>query len=279
MIKSLRDDNLRHCEFVMLRGVGYSSHTSFPGLRMTKLIRFLSNLTAALFAGSLYAVDGQYQGDINGTPATLQVQSSGQQMQGEINASGYIYLLQGQSDGKMAEGQLQDQQTGATMSFSLQTSDNQAQLTLMSFGQPLVLQFNRVDDASALPGNQTQQSLPSPEGQLDPRLIGRWTSNDTMISGDASFVSNSHVTFAADGRYLYQDGSAFASGSSDWGSTTIESSPGAGGDAGNWRVEGDLIYTRPDATGQWQLLGRVYIEGNSALLYYPDGSKTLWKRN
>ena len=131
---------------------------------------------------------------------------------------------------------------------------------------------NQQPDASQQPAGVTAS-------QLDPRLIGRWSASDSMISGNASFVSSSSVTFAADGTYLYQDGPAYASGSFTSGSTSISSPQASGGDAGRWRVEGDLLYTMPNATGQWQLLGRVYIEGGRALVYYPDGSKTVWQRS
>lgn len=248
---------------------------------MIRMRKFLPLLMLAISASASGAIDGHYQGLIEGTPATLQLQSSGNQMQGEIDASGYRYLLQGQTDGNSAQGQLQDPQTGAILPFNLQTAGNEVQLVLMSGAQPLSLVFQRTGgvkspDSSAA---QSGQGASQPGAQIDPRLVGRWRHNDTMISGEASFVSNSYVTFSADGRYLYQDGAAYASGSSAYGSTTIESQAAGGGDTGSWKVQGDQIYTRPDATGQWQLLGRVYIEGNSALLYYPDGSKTLWKRN
>lgn len=272
---------------------------------------------AAAAAVQAQGLNGRYQGSIEGTPTTLVVQSQGGQLQGEVDASGYRYLLAGQTDGTRAQGQLRDPQANAAMQFRLEPDGSGLVLVIVAQDpfsgqvQELPIRFTSANGAAAVggplagagpgAGDPYEQQAGAAAagygdpygqqagagagygqaggGQLDPRLIGRWTASNTMVSGDASFVSSSSVTFGADGTYLYQDGPAYASGSFDTGSTSISSTGGGGGDRGRWQVQGGMLYTMPQGYGQWQLLGRVYIEGNRALVTYPDGSKTVWNKS
>ena len=76
--------------------------------------------------------DGQFHGGINGTQSALVVQAPGTQLQGEIDAGRYRYVLFGKTDGKRAQGQLNDPQTGAAMMFRLAPDASGLLLTILS---------------------------------------------------------------------------------------------------------------------------------------------------
>ncbi len=110
-------------------------------------------------------------------------------------------------------------------------------------------------------------------GGVNPVLVGSWVNSESMGGGDAFFSSRTTVTFNHDGTYIYQDGPAYFGGNAG-------SIDGGAGESykGNWQMKDDLLYTKVSGSGQWVLLGRIYIEGQKALVYNPDGSRTVWNR-
>jgi hypothetical protein len=75
----------------------------------------------------------------------------------------------------------------------------------------------------------------------------------------------------ADGTYLYGDAKVAGGGPGVSGQS-------GGGDytRGQWKTQNQTIYIN-EGSG-WQPYAGYYIEGNSVLMKFADGSKQVWKR-
>lgn len=227
---------------------------------------------------------GTYQGSISGTASVLTVSLSGSQLIGKIDASGYIYNLTGIVDAASCKGQLLDKNTGGSMEFNAQLSGNTLDLVLMvpnQYGQlnEWPLQFVRGEGSQAQSGNVNTGAYGSEQPQAgtgseqrDPNLVGGWRHTETYTSGEFGTVSEWYMNIYRDGSYTYGDGQ-IAGGSNDY---SFYSGEGSGHETGKWKTENDLIYIN-EGYG-WQAYARYYIEGNSMLFTFGDGSKQLWER-
>ena len=97
-------------------------------------IKYIFSIFALLHAASFSVladggISGNYTGSISGTPATLSIKQNGSSIQGQIDASGYIYKLSGSAAGQSASGTLSDPQTGGAMKFDASLSGRTLNLT------------------------------------------------------------------------------------------------------------------------------------------------------
>ncbi|GBD32451.1 hypothetical protein HRbin33_01416 [bacterium HR33] len=222
------------------------------------------------------ALDGTFRGDIAGTPSTAVLSQQGSNLSGEIDAGGYRYLLQGTVAGNRATGTMSDPQTGGSAQFEAALRGEELSFTIRDpSAQQIELVFRR--------GGQGPSSAGGPaaspdEFERDPALVGVWSSQDVMTSGDASLAVENVLLVNADGTFSYGSGRAAAGGANPWGSWGIEGGPGGGEVRGKWRTANRHIYVLLEQVGQWVLMARYYIEGNKMLLYFSDGSRELWYR-
>ena len=91
---------------------------------------------------------GSFLGDINGTNSILSLSLNGTLLNGEINADGYIYLLEGTVDGNQSTGKVTDKITGGVLDYMAHLQADQLDMKLIfrdQFGQSVEIpvQFRR----------------------------------------------------------------------------------------------------------------------------------------
>ena len=115
---------------------------------------------------------------------------------------------------------------------------------------------------------------PPTDAPRDPRLVGVWTRQVSMLSPQGSVVTELLREIRADGLLI------------DHGSRAVGSFPGAGLDTGagtggealRWRTQdGHALLVSYTGT-QWAPVARYEVSGESLLLMYLDGSQHLWSR-
>lgn len=244
-------------------------------------------------SGTAAGWNGQFNGSINGTPSVLTLQQNGTTVEGHINAAGYIYNLNGSSNGANATGRLMDPQTQGAMDFSATLQGDQVTIFLEVPGQAgqngqLQLSFTRGQGGGS-PGtmnqngqNQNSQNQYSQnqngKGQMgqgnverDQRLIGSWRHTESYTSGEFSMVSEWYMQINPDGTYRYGDSKTMGG---DAGSS-FDSGQG-GASTGQWKTSNKIVYIN-EGYG-WQPYANYIIDGYSMMFKFNDGSKQLWER-
>jgi len=208
---------------------------------------------------------GAYQGNVNGTSSTLNLQQQGTMLSGDINAGGYRYKLQGNAMGTQFTGKLTDPQTGAILGCSGVMENGRLAMTVLvkdpntGLSQPMNLQFTKRPAGpggplQANPGMSADIGVRGGMPQLDARLVGTWLYSAYNATGQYSLI------LQADGTYLYGNGAA------------------AGGyNRGQWKTENNSIYIN-EGMG-WRPYAGYYLEGANLMLKFADGNQQVWKRN
>jgi hypothetical protein len=212
---------------------------------------------------------GTYYGDINGTSATLNLNQEGPSISGQIDASGYIYNLSGKSENQQFLGELFDPQTQGKMSGTGTIQDDEVSLVIKdpTSGQSFTLNFSKTN-----PGGISSQSNNQAAGvERDPNLIGNWIYSDSYTSGDFGFTTQYRLIVNPDGTYLYGDAKMAGGGPGVGGI-----SEGGGYTKGQWKTQNKIIHIN-EGYG-WQPYAKYYVEGNSMMMTFSDGSKQVWKR-
>jgi len=108
----------------------------------------------------------------------------------------------------------------------------------------------------------------------DARLVGQWTHQDMIVSGNASFASEERLQFRADGSYAYGRGPA-AAGGADW---SFDGGRGNDVEHGLWRTENGVLYVGDGA--RWNRVGTyAQTEDGSAMrISYDGGGRKVWVR-
>ena len=157
------------------------------------------------------------------------------------------------------DGSGQPQPTGA-MVFSARRLDVEAQEL----------------DPAQVPGRVAEPgpSTPTATTAFDPRLVGVW-STQVVMNGDAGSVATQLLLeFTSDG-VLRELGSRALGG---FGSGSIDTGSGGGGDHASWRVERDLLVVSYQGS-DWVPLARFgFSDGRLVLRYVQDGSVQIWSR-
>jgi hypothetical protein len=141
------------------------------------------------------------------------------------------------------------------------------------------LRLQRVDRSTAAPPpGPAPPPSPGPAVQTgagDPRLVGTWTGQSMISSGDASMASEQVLIFRADGSYAYGQGRAVAGGSG-W---SFDGGAGGATEQGRWRTEDGILYLA-GPNGQWQRIGRYGMtdDGQTMRIIYDGGGRKLWSR-
>ncbi len=110
--------------------------------------------------------------------------------------------------------------------------------------------------------------------EKDPRLVGHWRHTESRMSGDFSMASDTHVVLEVNGTYRYWSGGMAGGGSA--GSFSSGSSGNV--DTGAWKTANKIVYIKEAGDTQWQPYARYYVDHDSMLLKFNNGSKQLWYR-
>jgi len=110
--------------------------------------------------------------------------------------------------------------------------------------------------------------------QLDPALIGFWRYTDSYTSGDFSMVTEKYMEVRADGTYSYGNGKVAGGGNSG----TFDSGSPGNVITGRWKTQNGIIYIDEGGFGYWVPYSGYYVEGNTLMLKFENGSKEIWHR-
>ena len=217
--------------------------------------------------------DGDYVGQIQGTPTNLQLTTSGNTLSGNVNAGGYIYNLTGTVQGDHCAGQLQDPQNGASMAFEAAL---QGDTLLLQIAFPdlhsggfnnVTLQFQRQGAGSQNTGEN--EDHPTDQSELDPILMGEWMRSQSMSGGGIAVVTQERLRISPDGTFLMYDSKAVGPMGTSQGAETL---------SGQWRTEQGIIHVKAAGQPNWMLYGRYIVQGASLMFTLADGSRELWQR-
>lgn len=208
---------------------------------------------------------GSFSGSINGTASTLVMQCSDDLFQGTIDAGGYLYQLKGTVQGNAGSGDLVDEQNGATMPYTAVASNGRVDITIDGQNGPFTMSFGNATVAASSDVNNNGTVA------LDQGVIGYWTYSESYTSGTYSFASQWNMALNPDGTFEYGKGQVAGgglgvSGTSGEGEVT----------RGQWKTENSNIYIN-EGYG-WELYCGYYLEGNSLMLKFNDGSNQVWYR-
>jgi hypothetical protein len=118
----------------------------------------------------------------------------------------------------------------------------------------------------------TAPSTANPGEQRDPALVGSWSRENNITSGDAFMSTRISLLVCEDGSFVRRAGDTVGGG----GGWHMEGGSSDGGTRGRWRTEGNVVLV-DDGTG-WVPYARYYVEGNQLLFTFSDGSREVWKR-
>src|SRR3546814_3803824 len=145
-------------------------------------------------------------------------------------------LLQVRAAGTTASGTFQDPQAGGTGEASLALAGDVIEVAVVfaaaAPAREIGLSFTR-DGASVV-----TEPAPAPgDAEHDPRLVGTWTRNDTLRSGDATLVTQPVLIVNPDGTFGRRVHKT-AGGGAGWG----VSDGAAAGTSGYWKTAGNNIH-------------------------------------
>jgi hypothetical protein len=215
---------------------------------------------AAAFAGT-------FVGDLNGTPASIQLQALGSTLAGTFSAGGYAYPLSATVEGSTASGRVQDPAGAGEFTANLAGDTLHWTMAVMVLGQvqptSYTFQFQRQGAGQGLAAAGGQGGGAAGQVMRDPALVGRWRHTDPT----PGVVTDYWLYINRDGTFRLGDMNTPDAG---WISDGVLT--------GQWRSQDQHIYSMATGTSAWQLYARYYIEGNSMLLTYSDGERVIWHR-
>jgi len=118
----------------------------------------------------------------------------------------------------------------------------------------------------------TAPAAADPAEQRDPALVGSWSRENNITSGDSFMSTRISLVVCPDGSFVRKAGDTVGGG----GGWHMEGQSSDSGTRGRWRTEGNVVMV-DDGTG-WVPYARYYVEGNQLLFTFSDGSREVWKR-
>ncbi len=230
---------------------------------------------------------GRFLADVQGETLELTLEQSGATVKGRLQAAGGPpTLLAGQASGGVATGLAGNE--GGVGAFEARRNGDALALVLAQVGpdgspQQVTLEFRRAgtaptakppDARSPGPGRARQPgAAPGAGSGGDPRLVGRWSKNESYRSGEFTAASETLMEIAADGRVAFGAGRVIA------GDASTSADSGRGGvQVAEWRARGGVLSIRQSGATAWQEIGRYEVSDAGMLIYLPGGSKELWYR-
>lgn len=230
--------------------------------RIALLLLFL-NGSLAHAAG----FDGMYSGPVAGQNAVANFQASGERLVGSLDVGNQTRIN--------LAGRIRDNKASGTAN----SRDGTGSFEAVVEGDTLILTLSQPDGPKQKAfrlAMQLQRVIAGETGKAagDPRLLGHWSHQNLIVSGNASFASEEHLLFRADGSYVYAKG-ATAGGASDW---SFESSGGERED-GLWRARDGVLFVL-GKSGQWARVGTYGMteDGRTMRVSYDGGGRKLWTR-
>jgi len=254
-------------------------------MKVLYLIVF-SCLIHTLMAQQTITWDGYFSGNILGLSATVTGQRNASAWSATVDASGYLFYLQGSIDDMRCSGTMTDAQDRTSIPFMAQLSGLQLILSIQDINPASGLEeqmefvFTKTNsDISTLQHSgdlkaQSQPSAPNPSGekvQLDQSLVGNWRYTESYVSGEFSFATDWHMQINADGSFLYGEGRTAGGGpnsSVDSGTGNVEK--------GTWKTENQVIWVN-DGSG-WLAYARYYRENGNLMLTFGNGKRQVWEK-
>lgn len=230
--------------------------------------------------------NGRFVTEVQGQSIELRLRQSGNTVEGVLQApQSPPTQLAGQADGRVATGLAGN--TGGVGAFEARRDGDTLALLLAELGpdgtpQQVTLEFRRVGAAPVGPRPDPAAAAGSPAPARpaaggagtggDPRLVGRWSKNESYRSGEFTAASETLMEIAADGRVAYGAGRVIA------GDASTSGDSGRGGvQIAEWRARGGVLSMR-EPGGAWQEIGRYQVSDAGMLIYLQNGSKELWYR-
>ena len=266
-------------------------------LRRINMLIFISLFMILFCTVSLFAQDfsGSYMvtNPANGTTLKINLnQNSSGQISGQLilnNSDNYD--IQGKLDeDEEAEGTIR--KGNETSFFEASIEDQQLYFTWIptkgnqpDYNSAIDVVLNKVnssfernqkimDENNSARNNKSKKQINADNYEYDPMLVGLWRNSNSYTSGDFGMVSEKYLEIRPDGTYSYGNGRVIGGGNAG----SFDS--GRGGDVitGKWRTENRIIYIDENGTGNWLPYSGYYVEGNSLLLKFGNGSKEIWHR-
>lgn len=243
---------------------------------MARIRAFLPVLALAACGGGS-SFEGTFTGSYAGQPVTLTLKEDGKRVSGTISWSGTEAQVSGTVEGERMTGDVRQPQMGFEAPFEATLKDDTIDWTYTltdQFGQKNLLLLLLTREGKAAPKGAEARS------NLDPELIGRWYSDlgGTGASGN-TVTTRIRCALNADGTFEYGGAESVITLRDHPGGP---GSPGGSGPAavtrGQWKSEGQVLYSRADGQGQWVPLGRYVVSGSDLVMYRGDGTKQLWSR-
>lgn len=201
----------------------------------------------------------------------------GEKLTGSIDFGGKTEIkLAGTTQGDAASGTASSKDGAG--SFEAVVQGDTLNLTVSQQDGPnqkaaqLPLQFQRLVSKNNVP----ERPATAEDSAGDPRLVGNWTYQNVIASGDASFASEEHMALRADGTYLYRKGRT-AAGGDDW---SFEGGNDGKAESGRWRAQNGILFVMGSHGGEWTRVGKYGMtsDGKTMRITYERGNRKLWSR-
>jgi len=189
-------------------------------------------LLAAACARKDKGYDGVFVGSYQGERVTLVLKAEKGTLNGAIQLGGVRAQVTGTYEGKTAKGKTRHPVMGVEVPFDATIDGDTIDwtYTYVASGQKVPLRLTRASEIEA-------------RGAIDPKIVGRWTSDDgltvLMLNADGTFQRNA--------------------------------------EAGEWKVEGPYIHTATEAGG-WRAWVRYVLADGDLTTYDADGKRHVWNR-
>lgn len=176
---------------------------------------------------------------------TVDLTMSGETVAGRKTAPGRV-----EGEGKIAGGRLR-------FVLTLDGEDVRARFTVTA-------DDGRTQD---VPEATYARVAPDPPGLArDARLVAHWRHTETHVSGEFSYVQDTHLVLEADGTMSTWDRTRSTAGGEDSAKTN-----------GSWKTEGSELYFRVEDSPDWHSAGRYGLTDTHMMLTR-GGSKTIYER-
>jgi hypothetical protein len=232
-----------------------------------RLFLLFASCSLASIAGAA-PLDGRFVMQSARGPIVANLQVRGERLVGSIDLSGQARInLLGAIQGNAARGsatstdgsgEFEAEVAGDTLNIVLSQKEARNQKAMSH-----ALVFQREAAATA------RANAPG-----DRRIVGHWSYQNLIVSGNASFASEEHLLFKADGSYAYGKG-ATAAGAGDW-----SFDGGRGGDLehGLWRAESGVLFVGDGS--RWNRVGTYAFtdDGSTMRIAYDGGGRKIWIR-
>ncbi len=207
-----------------------------------------------------------WNGDINGSSATLTLQRNGGDLSGQLTDARSAWTAAGTADDTSAKGQFTLAQYNLRMPFTAKLSGDAISMTITAMnGMTQELAFKR-----GAPPAEDESGY-----QRDRALVGVWRYTSMVGTKGYQSAADVYLTIAADGTYRFGDQRMVLSG------------PGGGFDqnsagiaqTGRWHSKGGKVFIKPDGATKYIEWAEYSVQPNNLLFKYGNGNQQLFDRS